>query len=85
MNIFAFVLYGYDKIRALSNNRDIQRVPEVRLLLSSLLGGSAGSLIAMFLFRHKIKKTSFVMKFVSVIILQLAVILFYIKNPYSFL
>ncbi|WP_345979077.1 DUF1294 domain-containing protein [Sulfurimonas sp. HSL3-2] len=85
VNIFAFMLYGYDKIKALSNNRNVRRVPEFRLLLSSLLGGSVGSLIAMFLFRHKIKKTSFLIKFVSVVILQLAVIVVYIKNPYSFL
>ena len=84
VNIFAFTLYGYDKLKALHNDRSIRRVPEFRLLLSSLLGGSAGSLIAMFLFRHKIKKPSFVMKFVSVVILQLAAAVFYIKNPYGF-
>ena len=85
VNIFAFTLYGYDKLKALSNDRSIPRVPESRLLFSSLVGGSAGSLAAMFLFRHKIKKPSFVMKFISVVILQLAAAVVYIKNAYGFL
>ena len=85
VNIFAFTLYGYDKLKALRNDRSIRRVPEFRLLLSSLMGGSAGSLIAMFLFRHKIKKPSFLIKFISVVILQIAIVVVYIKNPYDFL
>jgi len=75
VNIVTFLIYGFDKLQAFKNNRDVSRVPEVRLLLLILLGGVVGALIAMILFRHKIKKLSFMVKFIVLVILQ--VIFFY--------
>lgn len=56
LSALAFVLYGWDKAEAKRRRR---RVPEVALLSCALLGGSAGALLAMAMFRHKIRKPPF--------------------------
>ena len=50
MNLFGFVLMGSDKKRARKHQ---WRIPEKTLFLTSLLGGSAGTLAGMHFFRHK--------------------------------
>ena len=52
----AFVLFGWDKLMAKLHRR---RVPEAALLGCALLGGSAGGMLGMALFRHKIRKPLF--------------------------
>lgn len=54
--VLAFALYGWDKVMAKLRRR---RVPEAALLGCALLGGSAGALLAMTLFRHKTRKPPF--------------------------
>lgn len=56
LSALAFALYGWDKAMAKLHRR---RIPEVALLCCALLGGSAGALLAMALFRHKIRKPPF--------------------------
>ena len=46
----------------------------------TLLGGTIGALLSILLFRHKIKKISFMIKFVIVIALQC--LLFYFSKYY---
>ena len=82
VNIMTFILYSYDKFQAIKNNKNISRVPEINLLLMTLLGGTIGAIISMLLFRHKIKKLSFIIKFVVVVIIQLIIIYFF--NEYQF-
>ena len=77
INIFAFIFYGYDKAQAIKTSQNISRVSENKLLLSSFVGGSIGSLFAMFLFRHKIKKPSFMIKYLLVVIVQIIVAFVY--------
>ena len=48
--VIAFALMGIDKAKA---KRHKQRIPEKMLFLSAILGGSVGSLLGMYLFRHK--------------------------------
>ncbi len=50
MSLAAFAAYGADKAKA---KRDAWRIPEKVLLLLSFLGGAAGGLLGMALFRHK--------------------------------
>ena len=58
VNAAGFLLMLTDKIKAKKN---AWRVPEKALFLVSLLGGSLGSLIGMYTFRHKTKHFSFVL------------------------
>ncbi|MFI4912859.1 MAG: DUF1294 domain-containing protein [Sedimentisphaeraceae bacterium JB056] len=79
INIAAFLLYGYDKMRA---RRQKTRVPEAVLLAWAAIGGSIGSILGQQIFRHKTKKKSFRLKFWAVVILQLIILLlwFWLKT-----
>ena len=83
VSIISFLLYGYDKFKALKNSRDVRRISENKLLFSSLVGGTIGSLVSIFLFRHKIKKISFLIKLTLVIVIQITVIYLYINQIYN--
>ena len=52
MNILGFVTMGADKWKA--KHRE-WRIPENTLFVLAILGGSLGSLIGMYVFRHKTK------------------------------
>lgn len=55
-NIVVFVFYAYDKLQA---KRSGYRISEKNLLIWAFLLGAFGAMMAMILFRHKIKKTIF--------------------------
>jgi uncharacterized membrane protein YsdA (DUF1294 family) len=57
MSVATFIAYGVDKSSARGGRR---RIPEQTLHLLALLGGWPGALAAMGVFRHKRRKTSFV-------------------------
>ena len=57
INIFTFCVYGIDKWKA---KKHAWRVPEKTLLLLALIGGSAGAIAGMMLFRHKTRKFKFI-------------------------
>ncbi|WP_073408315.1 DUF1294 domain-containing protein [Flavobacterium johnsoniae] len=69
VNIFVFILAGYDKNLARKNKR---RIPENTLFFLQLIGGTPGLSTAMFLFRHKTRKTSFIVKFILILLVQAA-------------
>ena len=52
VNILAFALMGIDKYKA---QHHLWRIPEKTLFLSAIIGGSAGAIFGMNLFRHKTK------------------------------
>ncbi len=56
INMIAIILYGVDKVLAIAKKR---RISERSLFFIALFGGPIGSIIGMFLFRHKIKKLKF--------------------------
>lgn len=56
MNILGFSAFGIDKQRARKRKR---RFSEQNLLRISVFGGGIGSLVGMYLFRHKTQKTQF--------------------------
>lgn len=56
MSLLAFLLFGWDKLMAKAGRT---RIPEAALLGAALLGGGAGALLGMLLFRHKIRKAPF--------------------------
>lgn len=69
VNIVAFAVAGYDKYLAVNNKF---RIPEKTLFTIAFCGGSVGLLLAMLIFSHKISKTSFILKFAVIVIIQLA-------------
>ncbi len=71
INFMAFLVYGIDKLKAILNNKHIRRIPEKQLHLLALVGGSLGAILSMFLFRHKIKKLSFMVKYFLIILFQI--------------
>jgi uncharacterized membrane protein YsdA (DUF1294 family) len=71
ISILSFLLFGLDKQKARQNKR---RISEFTLLLVSFLGGSLGSFLAMFIFRHKTSKTSFKIKFGLILLAQILII-----------
>ncbi|NOQ31057.1 MAG: DUF1294 domain-containing protein [Helicobacteraceae bacterium] len=72
INIFTFLLFGIDKFKAFRKKK-VRRISEFALLSFSFFGGSVGSLLAIFYFRHKISKRSFLLKFISIVIAQFAI------------
>ena len=79
INLVSFLLYGYDKAQALKTSKNISRVSENKLLFSTFIAGTIGSLLSMLLFRHKIKKPSFIIKFSIVVIIQVIGMYFYVR------
>ena len=60
VSMATFLLYGLDKLEAVRHGRGAKhRVPENFLHLLALLGGFPGGWLGMFVFWHKIRKTSF--------------------------
>jgi uncharacterized membrane protein YsdA (DUF1294 family) len=55
INLCVFAFYGIDKAKAVRNE---WRISEKSLMTSALLG-APGALLAMFVFRHKIRKPKF--------------------------
>ncbi len=56
MSLAALTVYGMDKARAQTRR---WRIPESVLLLLGFLGGAAGALLAMLIFRHKTRRWYF--------------------------
>lgn len=69
LNVLTFVTFTYDKFcsRQLSQFR---RISEMNLFSMSLGGGWIGGVIAMILFSHKIRKSSFVFIMLLTIIID---------------
>ncbi|MEP6805577.1 MAG: DUF1294 domain-containing protein [Flavobacterium sp.] len=74
INSIEFILAGYDKYLAVKHKR---RIPENTLFTIAFFGGSIGLLLAMLLFRHKTSKSSFIIKFGIILLLQ--IVLVYLK------
>ena len=85
ISLIAFTLYAYDKFKSLKSAKIVQRVSEKKLLFTTLLGGTVGSILAMIILRHKIKKVPFIIKFSVVVIIQAIVTFLYIKQGLNLL
>ena len=77
LNIIAFIVMGYDKKLAQNNKR---RISEQILLIFVLIGGTIGSGLGMLFFRHKTAKTSYLLKFWLLTVLQFLIIWFYVTS-----
>lgn len=73
MNIIGFTIMGIDKKKA---EKKKWRIRESTLFLVSLIGGSLGTLSGMYAFRHKTRKTGFVIGMPFILILHIAITVF---------
>lgn len=73
INAAGLLLMLMDKGKAV---RKSWRIPECFLLMTALLGGSLGSLLGMYLFRHKTKKPAFALSLPAMACLHIIVFLF---------
>ena len=72
VNSVAFIVTGYDKYLAKNHKR---RIAEKTLLSLAFFGGTIGTGIAMFFFRHKTAKPSFLWKYFTVVVFQILFVL----------
>ena len=72
INIYAFIVMGYDKIKAKLKK---YRITERYLMTLAFIGGSFGVLLAMLIFRHKIRTKKFFIGVPVIIVIHLT--LFY--------
>lgn len=78
LSLTAFIAYGRDKHLAREHK---WRIPEKTLLALSFLGGAAGALLAMQIFRHKTKHWYFYAVGIAGLIWQTTLLIFlYIRQ-----
>jgi len=84
INIVAFFIYALDKHKAI---KDYSRISERTLLSLAFLGGFVGAFISMVTFRHKVSKTSFMLKYYAIVFLWIGWLCFYFLylNPINFM
>ncbi len=75
INALGLIFMLVDKKKA---QRGAWRIPEATLMLLAALGGSIGSLFGMYWFRHKTKHPKFYLGVPAILILQIALAVFWI-------
>ena len=77
INLVSFIFMGIDKQKAIKGK---WRIPEKRLFLIALIGGSIGGILGMYVFRHKTRHRKFNFGFPAIFFVQLiAIILIYMN------
>lgn len=72
MNLIGFALMGIDKYKA---KKRAFRIPEATLFIAAIIGGSIGSIIGMYAFRHKTRHWYFVYGMPFILLLQVALMI----------
>ncbi len=80
LNIIGFALMGIDKYKA---KKRAFRIPEATLFIVALIGGSIGSILGMYAFRHKTRHWYFVYGMPAILILQVILIVLFINAPFE--
>ncbi len=73
VNIIAFITIYIDKKKAIKHK---WRIKESTLFLLSIIGGSIGTLLGMYTFRHKTKHLKFTLGIPLIIIIQILIFIF---------
>ena len=75
INLIGILAMLIDKKKAIKGS---WRIPEKTLLIIALLGGSVGTMIGMYWFRHKTKKLKFTLGFSTILIAEIIVITYFL-------
>ncbi|MDE5907808.1 MAG: DUF1294 domain-containing protein [Lachnospiraceae bacterium] len=78
INFIGFALMGIDKYKA---KKRAFRIPEATLFIIAIIGGSIGSIIGMYAFRHKTRHRSFVYGMPFILLVQIALIIAFLNAP----
>ena len=77
INVVTFWVYSDDKRRA---KKHMWRTSESALVLLAIIGGSVGALLAMLLFHHKTRHKQFVIGIPTILISQIALMIFLLAD-----
>lgn len=80
LNIIGFALMGIDKYKA---KKRAFRIPEATLFIVALIGGSIGSILGMYAFRHKTRHWYFVYGMPAILILQVILLFLIFNAPFE--
>ena len=80
MNLIGFALMGINKYRAKKRSF---RIPEATLFIVAIIGGSIGSIIGMYAFRHKTRHWYFVYGMPFILLLQIIFFIFLLNAPFE--
>ena len=80
VNLIGFALMGIDKYKA---KKRAFRIPEATLFIVAIIGGSIGSIIGMYAFRHKTRQWYFVYGMPAILILQILLIALLLHAPFE--
>lgn len=80
MNLIGLSLMGIDKYKA---KKRAFRIPEATLFIVAVIGGSIGSIIGMYAFRHKTKHWYFVYGMPFILILQIIFFIVLLNAPFE--
>ena len=80
MNLIGFALMGIDKYK--TKKRSF-RIPEATLFIVAIIGGSIGSIIGMYAFRHKTRHWYFVYGMPFILLLQIIFFIFLLNAPFE--
>ena len=78
VNAAAFFLMGIDKYKA---KKRAFRIPEATLFIIAIIGGSIGSLLGMYAFRHKTRHRRFTYGMPFILLVQIALIIAFLTAP----
>ena len=73
MNLIGLLAMGIDKYKS---KKKLWRIPEATLFLISLIGGSLGTFMGMYMFHHKTNKFKFILGIPAIFVLQIIIFIF---------
>lgn len=74
INFLGFIIMEIDKLKA---KRGSRRIPENTLFMFTILGGGVGTILGMYIFRHKTKKKKFTVGMPIILILEILLFILY--------
>lgn len=74
INFLGFIIMGIDKLKA---KRGSRRISENTLFMFTILGGGVGTILGIYIFRHKTKKKKFTVGMPIILIIEVLLFILY--------